>query len=215
VVLQSRDLSKRIVEKHNLMPLLFPKKWDADQKKWKEKDKEPTIQDGIKRLQKGMLVVSTDKKQNIIHVGFNHPDPAFARQMVDYYLVELSETLRETTLRDAEEKSEFLQLELSRTSDVLLKEKISALLAGEIEKMTFARVQKYYTFQVIDPPLVPDLNKKLKPARSRICILAVVVAFFLAVFLAFFLEFIGNVRRNADPHQLEKLQKYLGRKKRE
>jgi uncharacterized protein involved in exopolysaccharide biosynthesis len=213
VVLQSRDLSRRIIEKYDLLPRLFPKKWNADQEQWKQEDEQPTVQDGIRRLQESMLDVSSDRKKNIIKVGFNHPDPAFARQMVARYLTELSESLRETTLRDAEEKTEYLQEELNHTSDVLLKEKISALLASEVEKMTFAKVQKYYTFEVIDPPLVPDLNKKVKPKRARICILTVVVAFFLAVFLAFFLEFLRKVRKNASPEQRLQLDRYLGGKK--
>jgi uncharacterized protein involved in exopolysaccharide biosynthesis len=211
VVLNSRELSRRIVEKYSLMPILFEKEWDAEKKTWRT-DKTPTKQDGTKQL-KGMLVLSSDKKNNILEVAFEHKDPVFAKQMVESYLTELSEILRETTLNDAQEKAAFLQEELSRTSDVLLKEKIAALLAGEIEKMTFARVQKYYSFKVIDPPLVPDLNKKVKPKRSQICILTVVVAFFLAVFLAFFLEFIRNIRANADPGQIAKLNTYLGRKK--
>ena len=72
----------------------------------------------------------------------------------------MSETLREAVLRDSGEKIRFFRESLSRTSDTLLKDKIYNLLAGEIEKETFAKVEKYYSFEVIDSPLVPDEDKK-------------------------------------------------------
>ena len=109
-----------------------------------------------------------------------------AKKMVEFYIIEVSEFLREETLNDAEENKRFLRQQLDQTSDVLLKEKIYILLANEIEKETFARAQKYYSFTVLDPPIVPDLNKKVKPKRRIICILSVTVVFFTAVLWRFF-----------------------------
>jgi len=207
VVLKSRELTRRIVTKYELLPLLFADDWDREKKKWLT-DEPPTEQDAIKKVMDGMYSVSSDDKKEIITVNVDHRDPTFAKKMAEHYLTEVSEMLRETTLHDAEEKVNFLQDQLSRTSDVLLQEKIAQLLAKEIEKETFARAQKYYSFEVIDPPIVPDADKKVKPKRALICILTVFVAFFLAVFAAFFLEFVRNVKKEAEPEQLEQLHKY-------
>jgi uncharacterized protein involved in exopolysaccharide biosynthesis len=87
--------------------------------------------------------------------------------------------------------------------------KISELLSKEIEKETFARAQKYYSFIVLDPPVVPDLNKKVKPKRRLICILSVTVACFFGIFLAFFIEYIHNVSQNEDEERLNRLHSYL------
>ncbi len=212
VMLESRGLSKRIIEKYNLMPTLFEAIWDTGKKEWLSK-KPPSEQDAIDKLN-GWLEIENNRKKQVLYVKINHREPKVAKQVVEYYLTELSETLREKTLHKAEEKIIFLQKELGTMSDPLLKEKIFALMSMEIEKKTLARAQKYYNFDVIDMPLVPDLNKKSKPKRSRICILSVVVAFFLAVFLSYILEFIHNSGKNADPEQLNKFYKYMGRKKR-
>ncbi len=192
VVLKSRYLSQRIVEKYKLMPRLFEEDWDSEKKAWLI-NPAPTFQDGYNALM-DMLTVSRDRKSDVMTIKFDHKDPQFAKEMADHYLTELSETLREETLKDAEENQRFLRKQLEQTSDVLMKEKISAMLAREIEKEIFARAQTYYSFQVLDPPFVPDLDKKVKPRRALICILSVTVAFFVAVFLAFFLEYIHNVR---------------------
>ena len=207
IVLKSRLLSHRIVEKHRLQPRIFEDNWDPENKKWLD-NPAPTFQDAYRSLM-GMLTISRDRNSDVMTIKFDHRDPRFAKEMVDYYITELSETLRKETLKDAEENQRFLRRQLERTPDVLLKEKIYALLAKEIEKETFARAQKYYSFQVLDPSIVPDRNKRVKPNRKRICMLSVIVAFFVAVFMAFLLEYIHNLRTSEDPERLERLKDSL------
>ena len=208
VVLKSRDLARRVVEKYKLMPELFEDQWDPLKKQWKE-NPAPTIQDAYKLITQKMLTVARDRKTDVLTVKFDHEDPNFAKVMADNYLTELSESLREETLKDAAENRRFLQDQIEQTADPLLKVKISDLLAKEIEKETFARAQKYYSFIVLDPPVVADLDKEVKPKRALICILSVTVAGFFAIFLAFFLEYIHNVKHNEDEDRIRTLRHYL------
>jgi uncharacterized protein involved in exopolysaccharide biosynthesis len=207
VVLNSRELARRVVEKHKLLPKLFEDKWDPQKKEW-EDNPAPTMQDAYKTIT-DMLTVSRDRNTDVLTVKFDHEEPNFAQTMVDNYLRELSESLREETLKDAQENKHFLQEQLEQTHDPLLKAKISDLLAKEIEKETFARAQKYYSFIVLDPPVAPDLDKKVKPKRALICILSVTVAGFFAIFLAFFVEYIHNVKSSEDQERLDRLRSYL------
>ncbi|MFC1826010.1 Wzz/FepE/Etk N-terminal domain-containing protein [Thermodesulfobacteriota bacterium] len=202
VVLQSRNLTNRIINKYNLMPIIFADDWNAAKKTWRT-DKPPTLQDGWKAMQ-GLLQVKLNAKQSTLMVGIEHEDPQKAKQFTEYYITELSETLRQEVLRDAAENMRFYREQLSRTSDSFLKEKLYALLANEIETETFARAQKYYGFLVLDPPIVPDPDKKVKPKRSVICMLSVVVAFFTAVFIAFLIEFIQRIKAE-DPERYRQM----------
>jgi uncharacterized protein involved in exopolysaccharide biosynthesis len=207
VVLKSRDLARRIVEKYNLLPELFEDQWDPLKKRWKE-NPAPTMQDAFKALE-GMLTVSRNRQTDVLTVKFDNEDPRFAKIMVDHYLTELSESLREDTLEEATENKRFLQQQLELTSDVLLKTKLAELLAKEIEKETFAWAQKYFSFIVIDPPVASDLDKKVRPKRRLICIFSVIVAGLLAIFFAFFIEYIHNVKNSEDEERLGRLQRYL------
>ena len=207
VLLKSRQLAQLVVEKHNLMPLLFEDKWDQQKKAWKE-NPAPTLQDAYRLLSKSLLKVARDRKTDVITVSVEHKNPEFARSVVDYYLTELSEGLRAKVLKDAQENMRFLTEQLERTTDPLLREKIYNMLAKEIEKDTFARAQNYFGFYVLDPPIAPDLNKQVKPKRSMICILSVVVAFFVAVFLAFFLDYLNRLKTE-DPDRYRQLKDSL------
>jgi len=60
VVLKSRYLARRVVEKYKLMPELFEDEWDPLKKQWKE-NPAPTIQDACKLITKKMLTVVRDR----------------------------------------------------------------------------------------------------------------------------------------------------------
>lgn len=221
VVLQSRYLAQRVIEKYDLMPILLPDLWDETAKKWKTKNwfglvdmQAPTLQDGVKKLIGDLLNVTSDSKMGTLKVSFEDRDPSKAKSVVEYLLIETSETMREVVLRDAAENMKFFSGQLEKTTDPLLRAKIYEMLAREIEKDTFARAQKYYGFYVPDPPFAPDPNKEAKPKRALICVLSVALAFFIAIFFAFFLEYLSRLKTE-DPDRYHQMKDglRLGRRK--
>jgi uncharacterized protein involved in exopolysaccharide biosynthesis len=210
VVLKSRELTNIIVRQHNLMPVLFEKSWDKKNQRWKIKNP-PTLQDAYKSIQE-ILNAAPDKKQNIMKLTFELSDPRLAQTILNYYVEGLSEYLRRQTLDDTEAQQAQLYEQLAKTTDPLLKNKLYDLIARQIEKETLARVQKYYSFSVIDPPFVPE--RKFKPKRAMICVLSVVAASFIAVFLAFFLEYVQNLKTREDPERLASLRSAIRLRKR-
>jgi uncharacterized protein involved in exopolysaccharide biosynthesis len=232
VVLKSRELTNNIVRKYNLMPILFEKSWDAVNKRWKVEDpsalqnlsdsikgilgirpdkkkneNNPFTQEEVFQAVHELLKITPDKKQNVMRLGFELKDPVLAQAILNYYVVGLSEFLRQQTLTDAAAQQAQLAQQLAKTIDPMLKNRLYELIAKQIEKETLAKVQRYYSFNIIDPAFVPE--KKFKPKRAQICLLSVVVAFFIAIFLAFFLEYLHNMRENEDPERLANLRNAL------
>jgi uncharacterized protein involved in exopolysaccharide biosynthesis len=204
VVLKSRELTHSIVKAHNLLPVIFEDSWDAAAKKWK--DEPPKTEDIYKEVQ-NLLEVKPDKKKNVMMVAFQSKDPEMAKRVLDYFIVGMSELLRRQKLDEAAAQQKHLYQQLGQTSDPLLKNKLYELIAKQIETETLANVQKYYSFNIVDPSYVPEL--KFKPKRAQICVLSVVVAFFIAIFAAFFLEYIKNIGTQEDPERLANLRRSL------
>ena len=232
VVLKSRELTNGIVRKYNLLPVLFDKSWDAENKRWKvgkpsaiqnltgslqgmlgvrpekkQSGQDPFTPGDAYQAMQGLLKITPNKKQNIMQLSIEHQDPVLAQTLLNYYVVGLSEFLRQQTLTDAEAQQAQLSLQLAKTTDPMLKNRLYEVISKQIEKETLAKVQKYYSFNIIDPAFVPE--KKFKPKRSQICLLSVVVAFFIAIFLAFFLEYLHNMKKNEDPERLANLRNAL------
>jgi uncharacterized protein involved in exopolysaccharide biosynthesis len=207
IVLKSRELTRRVLERYDLMPELFAGEWDALMNDWKESSA-PTFQDAYQLLI-GMLEVSRQSSIDILTLAFEHEDPRFAKIMVANYLAELSESLREETLEEAAENKRFLQEQLDATSDVLLKEKLWTLLSKEIEKEIFLKAQKYHSFIVLDPPVASDQNKKVKPNRLLIVILSMMVALLFGILLAGLLEYMESIKEGEGEQRLNDIRRYL------
>jgi uncharacterized protein involved in exopolysaccharide biosynthesis len=143
----------------------------------------------------------------VIAVGFQSKYPEKAKEILDYFVIGMSDLLRRQKLEEAEAQQTHLQRQLTRTTDPLLRNKLYELIAKQMEQETLAKVQKYYSFNIVDPSTVPE--RKSKPKRATICLLTVVTAFFVAVFLAFFLEYIRNIKTNEDLERLDNLRKSL------
>ncbi|MBU4449627.1 MAG: hypothetical protein KKD99_13655 [Proteobacteria bacterium] len=182
-----------------------------EKEKNKDVSKNPTLQDAYKPIQ-DMLSVKPDKKTNVMQISFESKDPEMARTILNYYIVGLSEFLRRQTLEDAAAQQVHLTQQLSKTTDPLLKNRLYELIAKQIEKETLAKIQRYYSFNVIDPAFVPE--KKFKPKRAQICMISVVVAFFIAIFLAFFMEYVKNLKTREDPERLANLRNAFGLRRR-
>jgi len=202
MMLNSRGLTAKVIEKNNLMPVLFSGSWDKKDKKWKGDP--PTLHSACEMMQGFLRAGPAEGKkgrnrsysggQMPISVGIRYRHPEAAKEFVDDYLTELSGTLRNEALRDATEKKRFLEKQLDTVIDPFMKEKIHILRANEVEKETFAKAQKYYGFTVMDPPVVPDRLSAEKPKLKRNIVLAMTVAFFLAVFLAFIIEYVRRIK---------------------
>ena len=153
-----------------------------------------------------MLSLKPDKKQNVMRIGFESKDPEMARTILNYYIVGLSEFLRRQTLEDAAAQQVHLSQQLSKMTDPLLKNRLYELIAKQIEKETLAKIQRYYSFTVVDPAFVPE--KKFKPKRADLHDLGR-GGLFVAIFLAFFLEYLKNLRTREDPERLANLRKSM------
>jgi len=219
-LLESNVLREKVIERYNLLPVLFYDDWDAEKKDWKrggvkinplyyvgklvrmlfpdskkvkKKDDDiPDIWDGIRMLDEDIVSVKNDVKDNTITITAEFYDPEMASKIIEYFLVTLTDHMSGEAKRVASTNKQYLEGELGKTADPLLKQKIYELIAQQLETSMTAEVKENFAFKVIDPPKAPD--KKMKPKRALMVILSVVVSGFIGVFVAFFLEYLEKVK---------------------
>lgn len=190
-LLKSNVLREKIIAKYNLLPVLFADDFDEKTKKWKDEAGGPTIWDGLRALN-DIAKVSHNLKENTIMVSVDFHDPAMARQIAEYFLVTLTDHMSAEAKRVALTNRKYLESQLSETSDPLIKQKIYNLIAQQIETSMMSEVKENFAFKVIDPPMTPD--KKIKPKRTVMVVIAFIMALFVAILTAFFLEFIEKAK---------------------
>jgi len=227
-LLQTRQLREVLMNKHELLPVLFFERWDEEKKSWKKgeegfsldnllklprrffsylvqrarslpasagKDKKkndaPSLNDGL-RVLNGIYSITEDKRLGTIKVSADFYDPAKAAWLSEILLQSLKDYMSSEAIVTAEKNLANLHLELPRTTDPLLRQKLQTLIAQNLERKVMAKVNREFGFKILDPPYVPD--RKFKPKRSQIVMVSLASSFFLGIFWAFFREYLQSVR---------------------
>lgn len=191
-LLNSNILREKLIVKYNLMPALFYEKWDGEKKDWKKGNDAPTVWNGLRML-KGIVKVNDNTKDNTITISVEFHDPEMAAKMVEYFLAALTDHMSSEAKRVAMTNRKYLEEQLEKTADPLIRQKIYNLIATQIETAMMSEVKENFAFKVIDPPRAPD--KRIKPKRSQMAMISFMVSLFAGIFLAFFIEYIEKVKR--------------------
>ena len=214
-LLESNILRKNIIERYNLLPVLFPDKWDEEKKTWKKsgvslnplnliskikhkqsktgkKDPDvPDTWDGIRELDKNVNI-HYNLKEDIITITVNFRDPDMAAKIANYFIASANDHISSEAKRIAGINKDYLEKQLQETKDNLVQQKIYSLIAEKIETMMMAEVKEGFAFKVLDPPMIPDM--KSSPKRVQMVIIAFIASLLLAVFVVFFREYLKNIK---------------------
>lgn len=216
-LLKSNVLKKNMIEKYNLLPILFPKQWDEEKKAWKKTSdgfslnplaliskikpaqpntpkKEPgapDMWDGIRALN-GYVSINYNAKEDVITITVNYRDPDIAARIANYFIASLNDHMSSEAKRVAVTNREYLEKQLQETKDPIVQQKIYNLIADKIETTMMAEVKEGFAFKVLDPPMAPD--QKSKPKRAQMVFIAFIVSLFFAVFVVFFREYVKKIK---------------------
>lgn len=198
-VLKSKTFLWQFVEDNKLMPILFHEQWDAEQGKWIEPDVDPppTLWDAYRLLTDGILTVSADKKTGLVTLAVEWTDPTVAAQWANELVARLNSYLRNLAIARSEDNLKYLNDELKRNTVADFRQTLYELIAKEQQTAMLANTRREYAVRTIDAAIEPD--KKSKPKRALIVILATLLGAMLSVVWIFVRQVMARQReRHAD-----------------
>lgn len=184
-----------------------------------------TMDETLKRLTEKEMSVSAGA-DGIIVLEMDDEDPKRAADMANAFIVELESLVKnfaisgaasqrmffERQMKEAKDKLTDAELVLDSTPNTSLgyldavrnlkyQEAVYEILAKQFEMAKLDEAKDFPLIQVLDKAMTPE--KKSRPSRSLIVILAVLVAMFAAIVWAFVRE--GLARSGDDPEQQGRL----------
>lgn len=207
-MLKSRNIMEKIVQRFDLQKVY----------------EQETLTGTLKALEGGTII--TSGKDGVITVEVDDKDPQLAANMANAFIEELDKLLQTFSLTDASQKRTFFEQQLRQAKNKLTdaelvldktpntsleyldalrnlkyQEAVWEILAKQFEMAKLDEAKDFPLIQVLDKATPPE--KKSKPKRSLIVILATLAAGFLAVIWAFIREALS--RSNDDPEQAVRL----------
>ena len=138
----------------------------------------PSVQEAHESF-KGFLSVAEDTKTGLVTVEVTHYSPTVARNWVALVVEGVNEAVRVRDVEEAEKSIAFLNQQRLKTNLVSLTEVFAELIEQQTKTVMLANASDEYVFQVIEPPVAPEL--KSEPKRALICVLGTLLGGMLAV----------------------------------
>jgi uncharacterized protein involved in exopolysaccharide biosynthesis len=175
-VLKSRDLSLAVIREANLMPVLFPSRWDPARGQWKpvEPDQIPTEWDAWEAFDKRVRRILEDEDRGLLTIQIELPDREQAQAVADLLLTKANAEIRGRKLAELDSRIKLLEEELGQASLVELRQAIAEVMQAQISQRMMVRSQPDYAFRVIDPAAVPDLDRPERPKKAFLAVLGTV-----------------------------------------
>ncbi|HLD45753.1 MAG TPA: Wzz/FepE/Etk N-terminal domain-containing protein [bacterium] len=123
MILKSRSVAEAVIEKEQLMKVLFMDYWDNTTNQWMTTTPEemPTLQKAVTLLMSGMVSVIEDIKEGSISVSVATTDPQLSARIANAYLRELQVFLGKQTLTSAKRNRIFLEQQMAQNKEDRLK----------------------------------------------------------------------------------------------
>lgn len=180
-ILRSREFARDFIEANDLLPVLFPKDWDAEKKTWRSDNarRQRDVRDGVKKFHKDVLRVSQDRQTKIVTVSIDWTDPELAAEWADDFVMRANERMRQRALLRAGSNLEYLRAELAKTDVVALQQSIGRMMEHEMQTLMLARGNEEYAFRVLDRPAVPKF--RVRPKRAFVVVLGLLIGGVLGI----------------------------------
>ncbi|MFZ4534796.1 Wzz/FepE/Etk N-terminal domain-containing protein [Propionivibrio sp.] len=194
--LKSRVFIEGFIKANDLMPILYAKQWDSQNKKWlvDDPEKTPSLWNAFKFFS-SICVVQHDKKTNLITVTVTWKDREQAVDWANSLIKRANANLREKAIAESQLSVDYLEKELRKTSVVEVQQTIYKVMETQIKMMMMANTQEQFAFKVIDPAALVDENAYVKPKRSMIITLGAVCGLILGLLFVFIRQAIRNRRQ--------------------
>jgi uncharacterized protein involved in exopolysaccharide biosynthesis len=164
-VLKSRQFTQEFIQDNNLMPVLFPKLWDARAGHWKEGIKKvPTLGKGYEAFNR-IRKIEREAKSGLITVRIEWKDPVIAADWANRLPERLNTEMRDRAATQAEGSLGYLQKEYAETGDVATREAISHLIEGQIKRKMLAHVTTEFALHFVDRAIPADPDEPVRPVK--------------------------------------------------
>jgi len=162
-VLQSEDLTERFIQQNNLLPLLYPKQWDATQRRWRTTDSKtvPTLWQANRYFKGSIRNVTVDNRTGLITLSITWRNAGLAAAWANGLVRMTNDFLRAKAIHTSERSIAYLNEEAAKTNDLQARQAIYAVLESEVDKAMLAKGTEEYAFKILDPAFPPERPSSL------------------------------------------------------
>ncbi len=160
--MRSARFSEIFITENNLLPYIFHKQWDAEQKDWKP-DFKPEMREAIKAFNDGMRGIEYDEKTGLLRINFQTRSTELSAELANKFVDRFNAYARGLALEELGERRNYLENRLREVQNLELHRSIFRLLETQLAAETLINARKTFPLEEIQPAVPPLI--KAKPKR--------------------------------------------------
>ncbi len=185
-ILKSREFINKFIADKNLLPELFPAKWDEVNMKWKvPQQKQPTPFKAYRYFTNNVLSISQDKKTTLVTIKIEWSDRIKAAEWANELVNRINETMRLRAIENTEASIGYLERELKSTTIIATQDAINRLIESQVKQRMLANVTPEYGFRIVDKAIESDADEPTSPNKVVLTILGALTGVGIGILLAF------------------------------
>ena len=208
-IIKSREFLGRFIEKHDLfIPVMAAEGWsrsnnslvidddiyDVNTKQWVREVKPPfQPKPSLLEVHEDLLelfAIAQDKTSGMVKLSVEHYSPYLAKTWADELIKAINDEMRQRELSEAQRSIAYLNSQIEQTSIADVRTMLYSLIEEQTKTVMLANVRDEYVFKTVDPAVVAE--KKAKPARVLIVILAFMLGSLLSMMFVLVRYFSGK-----------------------
>jgi LPS O-antigen subunit length determinant protein (WzzB/FepE family) len=176
--MRSRVFTEYFIVKNDLLPIIFHKQWNKQEKKWKE-GFEANMLIASRVFRKNISAVEHNKDNNLLNIRISLEQRKLTARLANQFVEDFNTWARNKALEEADAKLAFLQEGLKQTNIVEMKKSFYRLMEAQLVDKMLANSKKDYAIEMLDPAFVPI--DKSSPARKKMAVMAFILTFILSI----------------------------------
>ena len=181
--LKSSGFARDFIVAENLLPLMYPERWDPVAKQWRAGEKPPSLELAVTQFTRHIRTISEEQRTGIVTLTVEWFSPELAAQWANRMMASVNDRMRLEATRNSERSISFLNQELEKTPVVELQHAIYRLIEEQVNNAMLANVQREYAFRVIDPAFAPE--QRSSPQRTMMVLVGGVIGGFIGLCIVF------------------------------
>jgi capsular polysaccharide biosynthesis protein len=149
------------IHRENLLPILFPTKWDSETKTWKSAA--PTDEDAFDRLS-GAMAVDSSPTDNLVIVRVRWTDATTATSIANRLVRTLNRQFQSKSVTEADHMIAYLTEAYKNIQISEVRTNIANLIQDQIRQRIMAQSRDEFTLTIVDPAF--PTTKRVTPGLS-------------------------------------------------
>ena len=189
--MRSMKFSQLFIEENDLLPYIFHKRWNAEQKKWKDGFK-PDIREAGQIFQ-GIRGLQSDDESGLLRIHFKTRDPKLSADLANKFVKRFNKYIRDSQAIELKARSEYLQSRLEEVENIELHRSIYRLMETQLAAESLLYARSEYPLEVIQPAFPPIY--KNYPQRKKWAALTFVGLVLLGVMVSIGMVLLQNLKK--------------------